>query len=229
MTFGDDVTTVLDRDPYVLLKAPGVGWQAAERLARAQGVAAGDPVRHVAAVTWVVRTRRTQHGDVAIGTDDLLAGTARMLGVEPVAAAAAIQEAVEAGALAAWAPSDDPADIVYALPADAAAEGEIASAVGRLDAEFAGRDVSDADVLAIDAELTVEQCAAVRMAFGRAVSVLTGGPGTGKTRTVAAILALATSADRTVALCAPTGRAAKRLEELTGHRATTIHRPGSAR
>jgi RecD/TraA family predicted helicase len=118
---------------------------------------------------------------------------------------------------------------VYALPADAAAEGEIASAVGRLDAEFAGRDVSDADVLAIDAELTVEQCAAVRMAFGRAVSVLTGGPGTGKTRTVAAILALATSADRTVALCAPTGRAAKRLEELTGHRATTIHRLLEAR
>ena len=228
-TFGEDAAATLDRDPYVLLDAPGVGWQAVERLARAQGVEAADPARHVAAATWVLRTRRAQQGDVAIGTDDLLAGTARTLGADPATAAGAIQEAVDAGALDAWAPVDDPADILYALPADAAAEGDIAAAVGRLDAEYAPWEVTDADVLAIDGDLTVEQRAAVRTAFGHAVSVLTGGPGTGKTRTVAALLALATSANRTVALCAPTGRAAKRLEELTGHRATTIHRLLEAR
>lgn len=227
--FGEEASVVLDRDPYVLLDAPGIGWHAVERLARAQGVEAGDPVRHVAAATWVVRTRRAQHGDVAIGTDDLLEGTARMLGADPAAAATAIQEAVTAGALEAWAPCDDPADILYALPGDAVAEQDIAAAVARLGAEYAPQDVSDADVLAIDSDLTDEQRAAVRMAFGHAVSVLTGGPGTGKTRTVAAILAWASAADRTVALCAPTGRAAKRLEELTGHRATTIHRLLEAR
>jgi exodeoxyribonuclease V alpha subunit len=227
--FGEDAPGVLDRDPYVLLDAPGIGWHAVERLASAQGVEADDPVRHVAAATWVVRTRRARDGDVAIGTDDLLEGTARMLGTDPATAATAIQEAVAAGALDAWAPSDDPADILYALPADAAAEADIAAAVARLDAEYLPEDVSDADVAAVDADLTAEQRAAVRMAFGHAVSVLTGGPGTGKTRTVAAILAWATAADRTVALCAPTGRAAKRLEELTGHRATTIHRLLEAR
>ena len=56
------------------------------------------------------------------------------------------------------------------------------------------------------------------------MSVLTGGPGTGKSRTVAAIVALAERADMIVELAAPTGRAAKRLEELCGAPASTIHR-----
>ena len=56
------------------------------------------------------------------------------------------------------------------------------------------------------------------------VSVLTGGPGTGKSRTVAALVALAETAGKSVALAAPTGRAAKRLEELCGAPASTLHR-----
>ena len=59
---------------------------------------------------------------------------------------------------------------------------------------------------------------------GHGVSVLTGGPGTGKSRTVAAVVAMAAARGLTVALAAPTGRAAKRLEELTGAPATTVHR-----
>ena len=59
---------------------------------------------------------------------------------------------------------------------------------------------------------------------GHGVSVLTGGPGTGKSRTVAAVVAMAAEHGLAVALAAPTGRAAKRLEELTGAPATTVHR-----
>ena len=72
--------------------------------------------------------------------------------------------------------------------------------------------------------LTDEQWAAVRGAFGARISVLTGGPGVGKTACTRAIVAEATRADVAVALCAPTGRAARRLEEATGHEAQTIHR-----
>ena len=72
--------------------------------------------------------------------------------------------------------------------------------------------------------LTDEQWAAVRGAFAARVSVLTGGPGVGKTVCTRAIVAEAEAADATIALCAPTGRAARRLEEATGHEAQTIHR-----
>ena len=73
-------------------------------------------------------------------------------------------------------------------------------------------------------QLTDEQWAAVRGAFASRVSVLTGGPGVGKTVCTREIVAEAEAANATIALCAPTGRAARRLEEATGHEAQTIHR-----
>ena len=69
-----------------------------------------------------------------------------------------------------------------------------------------------------------EQREAIRQAVTENCLVLTGGPGTGKTTTVKAILNLLESRAERVALCAPTGRAAKRLSELTGRKASTIHR-----
>ncbi|MGA2826004.1 MAG: AAA family ATPase [Streptosporangiaceae bacterium] len=75
-----------------------------------------------------------------------------------------------------------------------------------------------------DAELDDRQRAAVQAVAEHGVSVLTGGPGTGKSRTVAAVVSLAAERGLRVALAAPTGRAAKRLEELAGAPATTLHR-----
>ena len=72
--------------------------------------------------------------------------------------------------------------------------------------------------------LTDEQWAAVRGAFAARLSVLTGGPGVGKTKCTREIVSEAEAANATIALCAPTGRAARRLEEATGHEAKTIHR-----
>ena len=73
------------------------------------------------------------------------------------------------------------------------------------------------------------QAGAVALAAAHGVSLLTGGPGTGKSRTVAAIVALCRKVDAKIALAAPTGRAAKRLEELAGNNATTVHRLLGAR
>jgi exodeoxyribonuclease V alpha subunit len=84
----------------------------------------------------------------------------------------------------------------------------------------------------VGAGLTPEQWAAVRGAFASRISVLTGGPGVGKTVCTRAIVAEAERANASIALCAPTGRAARRMEEATGREAQTIHRmlewrPGS--
>ena len=73
-------------------------------------------------------------------------------------------------------------------------------------------------------QLAPQQQAAVRTALTRRLTVLTGGPGTGKTTTVRTILQLCQQMDRRAVLAAPTGRAAKRLSETTGHEAKTIHR-----
>ncbi|MBE9474893.1 MAG: AAA family ATPase [Chloroflexi bacterium] len=76
----------------------------------------------------------------------------------------------------------------------------------------------------IDPQLTDEQGAAIRTAISHPFSVLTGGPGTGKTTALKALIAVVESANKSYALASPTGRAAKRLSEATGRPASTIHR-----
>ena len=108
----------------------------------------------------------------------------------------------------------------YAIAEDAVAEG-----LQRLAATASGLPGSGDPMDAVtDAELDERQHAAVAAVAEHGVSVLTGGPGTGKSRTVAAVVALAGQRGLRVALAAPTGRAAKRLEELAGASATTLHR-----
>src|SRR5439155_10993562 len=74
------------------------------------------------------------------------------------------------------------------------------------------------------AELAAEQEQAVRLALTSKVAVLTGGPGCGKSFTVKSIITLAAAKRAKIVLAAPTGRAAKRLTELSGYPATTVHR-----
>ena len=225
---GEQAVERLDRDPYVLLSAPGSTWTTVDRVARAQGIPPDDQRRLVAAAVWSLRERRDQRGDVAAPEGELAAATGRLVG-GPDQGGHALRCAVDAQQIDRWCPPGEEATPLYALEADARAEQEIARAVVDLDREVAPLKLDDAAIVQADDQLTGEQRDAVRMTFAGAVSILTGGPGTGKTRTVAAVLRCAADLDLRVALCAPTGRAAKRLEELSGHRAATIHRLLEAR
>ncbi len=107
----------------------------------------------------------------------------------------------------------------YAIAEDAVAEG-LQRLVATAESLPGGGGADGPD----DSELDDRQRAAVAAVADHGVSVLTGGPGTGKSRTVAAVVSLAARRGLRVALAAPTGRAAKRLEELAGAPATTLHR-----
>ena len=111
---------------------------------------------------------------------------------------------------------------LLALTPYAIAEESVAEGLQRLAAT--AEPVPGASTGATDAELDDRQLAAVEAVADHGISVLTGGPGTGKSRTVAAVVSLAAERGLRVALAAPTGRAAKRLEELAGAPATTLHR-----
>nr|MBA2506663.1 AAA family ATPase [Thermoleophilaceae bacterium] len=120
-------------------------------------------------------------------------------------------------------------DSVVVVDGDRVARRETAEAEGRaaeLLATLAHGEavLSPPDDVDEAGDLSAEQLAAVKAAFSRRLSVVTGGPGTGKTTLVRAIVEQAAGAKIDVALCAPTGRAARRLSEATGHGATTIHR-----
>jgi exodeoxyribonuclease V alpha subunit len=208
--FGDESRAVIDANPYAVLAVRGVRWAAAESLARAVGVDHLDQRRMVAGAVTAQQQARQRGGHMATATAELVTEARRSLDL-----------AEEAGELA----FDD---ALWWLRADLLAERGVAEEIARLLAARSRlprvvRDHQPAE------ELTAEQRAAVSAALHRPVSVLTGGPGTGKTRTVTAIVAACEAHELPVALCAPTGRAANRMEELTGHPATTVHRLLEAR
>ena len=199
-------------DPYRLTEEHGVGFETADAIARAHGVAKDSPGRYRAALVHVLQVAERRNGHTYLPVEELRRAAAELVGPLPEG----LLE--DLGATQALAVEDGRA----ALPATWEAEAALAD-------DFAGLaatpPVPHPDWLAEAlVDLTDEQRSAVEAAFERRLSVVTGGPGTGKTTLVSTIARLAGRADLALALCAPTGRAARRLEEATGEPATTIHR-----
>jgi exodeoxyribonuclease V alpha subunit len=226
---GDLAGMILQTDPWRLLVLPDVLVAQADRLARAvePTVRRDDPRRGQALIGWTL-ARFARDGHTCCSATELAAGV-RPFGLDEDGFAAALESAL-AGGLVRRVPDptgDDPADRTWvAGTALIEAETAVAEALERLrkTAKPLVKDASKVGVALDDVQRT-----AVVNAAKHGVSILTGGPGTGKSRTVEALVELCRNAKIDIALAAPTGRAAKRLEELTGAEATTIHRLLGAR
>ncbi|MGI8574404.1 MAG: SF1B family DNA helicase RecD2 [Egibacteraceae bacterium] len=223
--FGDGAVALLEDNPWALLEVRGVTWTQVEALARALGLPLDDERRMIAGAVVAQRRNAARGGHMAVGEEELAVDVAALLRVGSQAARGAIEAARRAGRLVAEWHADER---WWYLPADRAAEQGLADELARLHGARS-RVGTEAAEYEADPLLTDEQASAVRAALTQAVSLLTGGPGTGKTRTVVEVVRACEEADLRVALCAPTGRAAKRLEELTLHPATTVHRLLEAR
>ncbi|MGR6964230.1 AAA family ATPase [Geodermatophilus sp. URMC 61] len=233
---GNDAARRLRDDPWALLGLAGVTLSDADRLAIAvlPGADRQDSRRGRAIVAQTLRTA-TRDGHTVLPAD-LVVAALRAEGVADPAAA--ITAAVESGEVLEHEPPEpefdedadpdelpepDPALRTLSLARFGMAEEAVAENVARL-AATAERIADPAAVRSVAKGLDEAQKQAVAQVLGAGVSLLTGGPGTGKSRTVAAVVQLLRSRGTEVALAAPTGRAAKRLEELTDHPAVTVHR-----
>jgi exodeoxyribonuclease V alpha subunit len=237
----------LREDPWKLLTLPQIRPEQADWFARqllADGASPKDPRRGRALVVHLLN-KASRDGHTAAPADVVLTALGRF-GVSD--AAEAVVAAIDDGSVlpfearqpadaepadADQADQDDleqPGDVLgagtlLALTQYAIAEDAVAEGLQRLTATAEPLPGSGDPMAAVtDAELDERQHAAVAAAAEHGVAVLTGGPGTGKSRTVAAVVALAGQRGLRVALAAPTGRAAKRLEELARAPATTLHR-----
>jgi exodeoxyribonuclease V alpha subunit len=208
---GPPASRLLRDDPWRLLALTGVTLADADRVARVAipGVRRDDSRRSRALVGFVL-ARQARDGHT-ISPHDLVVDGLREF--DTGSADDAIAAAVEAASVL------EVDDGMLALTRYAEAEDSVAQGIARLLASAepikAGKPAKGLDTA---------QHAAVKAALREGVSVLTGGPGTGKSRTVATLVALAEKAGKSVALAAPTGRAAKRLEELCNSPASTLHR-----
>ncbi|GAC1325693.1 MAG: helix-hairpin-helix domain-containing protein [Mycobacteriales bacterium] len=214
----------LREDPWRLLDLAEARPDDADRLAtRLVGRTAGDDHRRGTALVAHVLARAAREGHTVMVVEDLLAAVAGEHVADPRAAVSAAFDADRVMAGPAYDADGQVVGELLALNRYALAEDSVAEGLARLLATAQAWASAEA-VDFLGAELDAAQRAAVARALELGVSVLTGGPGTGKSRTVATVVTLAQQAGKQVALAAPTGRAAKRLEELTGEPASTLHR-----
>jgi exodeoxyribonuclease V alpha subunit len=211
-TLGPPASRLLRDDPWTLLSVFGVTVSDADRLARSAlpGIQRDDPRRGRALVGFVL-AREAREGHT-VSPRDLVEHALAEFDCGPAV------DGVEAALLSGSVHADE--DGMLGLARYYEAEDSVAEAIQRLLATASPIKGPRAP----DSALDDAQLAAVHAALTQGVSVLTGGPGTGKSRTVATLVDLAGRAGKSVALAAPTGRAAKRLEELCDAPAMTLHR-----
>ena len=218
--YGDGAYRTVRSEPYELTSVFGVGFRIADQLARGLGVEPGSPGRLRAALLHVL-TEAEQGGSTCLPRAALLAEARDLVGTERLDDAFVEETAVRGDLVileGGWVYRRETAEL----------EGELAERVGELLdgapperlSEVAGAASDDA---AAGIELTAAQRDAVRAAFAHRLSIITGGPGTGKTATIRTIVGLAEGARLRLVLAAPTGRAAVRMSEATGFDASTVH------
>ncbi len=224
--YGDEAENVIAGNPYILADpAFGLDFFAADGLAQRMGFPPDARERVSAAVVFELR-HNEGNGHVFLPRDKLAAATAQLLGIETDPVESALDSLAQEGAVTVQRVAG--VEAVY-MRDMFEAEREVARRIGVM-ARTPVDDVPGLKVLMERAEyrcgLTFadRQRMALEMAARGRVMVLTGGPGTGKTTTVRGIIGLYDEMGLNTFLTAPTGRAAKRLTELTGREAQTVHR-----
>jgi exodeoxyribonuclease V alpha subunit len=215
-TYGDFAHRVVSERPYELTSVFGVGFLTADRIARGLGSPGGGTERARAAALHVL-SEAERSGSTCLPIDSLLPALEELLGSAPDPDL--IDELVAGGDLTR-------ADRWIYRRATAELEAELASRVDELvGSEPSGRltEPAEGEDRRGGPELTPEQQTGVANALAHRLSLITGGPGTGKTASLRAIAGLAAGRGVRVMLVAPTGRAAIRMTEASGIRARTVH------
>jgi exodeoxyribonuclease V alpha subunit len=241
-TYRDDAIEVVRREPYRLAgEVWGIGFKTADQIAQRLGIPHDSPQRVKAGLQFAL-SEASEDGHCYLPEAELVAKATGLLGVDGGLAGRCLEELVaEEGVVAEPLPAnpgsaggpEGAGRAVWLVPFHRAEVALGGGLLRLLDAPVDRLLWSQAVdwTVALDwlrkttgVTLAPEQEAAVRLALTQRVAVLTGGPGCGKSYTVRAIVALARAKQAKVLLAAPTGRAAKRLSELAGLEAATLHR-----
>jgi len=227
--YGDQSERVLKSNPYRLAdEIDGVGFRTADQIAQGMGFAVNSPARLMSGVRYVLSEAVNKTGHMYLPYDVLAQSAAEILGVELELAEHTLKSLLLEDKLRADRVGED--DAVY-LPRLYQVECETANLLLYLRNSFLGggigRRTAEQGIAQYERSEGVELCKRQREAVIAAVTggltIITGGPGTGKTTSINCILRLL-EGEGSIELCAPTGRAAKRMSEATGYPARTIHR-----
>ena len=226
--FGSSAVDVAKENPYRLCdEVEGIGFERADQMAMSLGLDPQSGERLMSGVKYLLTSNAARNGHVCLPREKLTEAAAQLLRTDGGSVSAAIDAQLDARGLVAH--RFGGTEYIYDTAADRQ-EKYIADKLLLLDKLCPAVDAGDVGVFISREEreqgmsYATGQKQAIVDALSHGVMLLTGGPGTGKTTVVHALLHIFRSMDMTVALCAPTGRAAKRLSESTSMEAKTIHR-----
>ncbi len=225
--YGDEALEKVEENPYILSSVQvGASFAQADALALANGVETDAPERIAAALLFELR-HNSDNGHCFLPADKLTAATAQLIGVEPEQVGEGLDILLDSGDVICESVAN--VNACYLAPLYAA---EVYVAQRLRDMAGTMYPAPGVHVDHIIDEIEAEQHIAfapqqrrtLDAAASRQLVVITGGPGTGKTTSLRAVLALFDAMGLETMLAAPTGQAAKRLSDLTGREASTIHR-----
>lgn len=226
-TYGNDAIQLISEDPYRLARdIRGIGFRTADAVAIKLGIEKTAMIRARAGISYALIEARDD-GHCGLPRDELLPLAVKLLEIPETLIVDALKLELDAGAVVADTVENRPCVFLAGLYR---AEQSI---VIRLKALTSGKALwpeiaADRAIPWIEEKtgltLAESQKNAIRMALASKIMVVTGGPGVGKTTLVNSILRILAAKRVNILLCAPTGRAAKRMTETTGREAKTIHR-----
>lgn len=225
--YGEEALYVLTEEPYrMIAEIDGIGFKTADQIALAYGMDPQSPERLAAGLTYVLQDM-TQNGHVCIPDREFVYRASLILRAEQLMLRDVLTEALAMGQLCA----DDYGGETYVYTLQAYEEERgVAERIREMAAYTPPKPRRHVELFldrwqeSCQFQLAEGQREAVSQSLQSGMLVITGGPGTGKTTVVQAIIRLAEQEGLRIVLCAPTGRAAKRLAETTERKAKTIHR-----
>lgn len=226
-TYGNEAVLKVSENPYRLaLDIHGIGFKTADTIALKIGIPKESLIRAQAGVRHVLQEMSSE-GHCASPLDKLIESSATLLEISPTLATEAIEKEVEEGNIIREVIEGE--DLLYLTRLHRAECGVTGNLLRLMDGQTLWSDMDLDKAIPwveqkTDIVLSQSQKLAVQNALQNKVLVITGGPGVGKTTLVNSILKIIEAKDAEILLCAPTGRAAKRLAESTGREAKTIHR-----
>ena len=226
-TYGVDSVQVMSENPYRLARdIRGIGFRTADTIAMQLGIEKTAMIRVRSGISFALAEAMNE-GHCGLPRDKLMADTAVLLEVSPNLVAEALEQEIGDGYVVVDRVGDTECIFLLALYRAEAYIARRLHALRRGDRPWPAIDGEKAIPWAqrqTGLELADSQREAVRTALLSKAMIVTGGPGVGKTTIVNTILQILAAKQVRIALCAPTGRAAKRMSEAAGREAKTIHR-----
>ena len=225
--YGAETEQIIRNNPYKLcMEIDGIGFQTVDRIASSMGIAPESGYRLKAGLVYILQDQSYAMGHCYLPAEELLRHAAALLHVPDALLEHALEELASEGSVKCERTEDT---LRVYLPVFFHAESDVAARLLDLYTSVprGSRNRGEQRILAFEQRHHVEfsalQRKAILSALEHGVLIITGGPGTGKTTIIRCIISLLQD-EGEVTLCAPTGRAAKRMSEATGQEAKTIHR-----